>query len=272
MADHLNAGHPDPHLEEEEYAPARTMPQGTQEYGVEHGHEETDINIKPIWQWTIWLFVSTAIVWVITYAGYNFLQAQAEAHEKTVKPIFATKPELPEPRVLPNPFDDKLERLTPEGEKPAHGEVGEAGEMVPGGEHGQREASTEGAHGEGQPVPSVEEGGKPASAAPEMAKNVSEDERLKFGPIMGPDDYGIRERVIETREAKALGLYDPQSGRYVIPADALSMGVALGTSQKDQSRELNRDQESGVWPKEQLLRQLTPSESSGGTRMENRLR
>jgi len=100
-------GKPDPHLEEED-APLRTTPQGTQEYGVVNGHEERDVNFRSVIGWFAALGVSTVVIIGVLFGMFRGLEWWQRSQERLPSPLFAQRQEPPLPRLLPNPVDARL--------------------------------------------------------------------------------------------------------------------------------------------------------------------
>lgn len=95
----------DPHLEDEHIAPARTTPQGTQENGVEFGHEERDTSIRELLVWFGGLIGFMLVVVIALWGVYSVWQNSVRQAEELPSPLFGVRPVPPEPRVLPNPAD-----------------------------------------------------------------------------------------------------------------------------------------------------------------------
>lgn len=93
------------HSEDEDHepVPAVTTPQGTLAHSVEHGHEERDVNFKPLAQWGIGLAVTIILAHLVTLGIYQFLYKTENA--AYTQPFFAQRTVPPEPRLLPNPAD-----------------------------------------------------------------------------------------------------------------------------------------------------------------------
>lgn len=89
--------------EDHEPVPLVTTPQGTLAHSVEHGHEERDVNFKPLAAWGVGLAVTILLAELVTLGIYQFLYKTENAAYTT--PFFAQKPVPPEPRLLPNPAD-----------------------------------------------------------------------------------------------------------------------------------------------------------------------
>jgi hypothetical protein len=125
---------PDRHLHEEEPAPEVTTPQGTQAYGVKHGHEETDVNPAALIRWFGGLGLFTLATVVLLggifqiWRGYERRMAQ-----DVPSPVFKAVQEPPEPRILPNPFDSPQLVLGPRRDTPE----------APPGEHEKERADAQ---------------------------------------------------------------------------------------------------------------------------------
>jgi hypothetical protein len=100
------------YLHEDEPLPARTTPQGTQANGVDHGHEERDVDFRAIVKWFAGLAISLAIIMPVVWFGLQAALPLIEGGDRPTSAVFAEQWELPAPRVLPNPFDSPLDRVT----------------------------------------------------------------------------------------------------------------------------------------------------------------
>lgn len=114
MANHVNVNHTDAHLADDDHNwyPERTMPQGTQENGVEFQHEERDMNYGGVLRWFASLAVAVAIIFTALAGAFYFLGARTREARQLPSPIFAQQQVPPYPRLIPNPFD------TPKGMVP----------------------------------------------------------------------------------------------------------------------------------------------------------
>src|SRR6187397_1913547 len=90
---------------DEETVPERTTPQGTQEHGVEHGHEEKDVSFRPLFLWFGFLSVIVIITILVVTFGYNLWAERTRPDDVAFSPVFTQQPIPPAPRVLPNPID-----------------------------------------------------------------------------------------------------------------------------------------------------------------------
>lgn len=100
-------GEVDSHLKEddEHVSPSRTMPQGTQENGVEHGHEERDVNLPALIRWGVGLVVLTVAVQLLLWGVFYLLLAREKTKDRFPSQLFVTKQVPPLPRLVPNPVD-----------------------------------------------------------------------------------------------------------------------------------------------------------------------
>lgn len=107
MAEHMRTNVGDAHLAEDDHNwyPERTMPQGTQENGVEFEHEERDMNHRAVMRWVFALSVAVAIIFSALAGAFFFLgQRERETHQLP-SPIFEEQQVPPYPRLIPNPYD-----------------------------------------------------------------------------------------------------------------------------------------------------------------------
>lgn len=98
--------------------PARTIPQGTQDLAADHGHETRDVLFAPVRKWFVGLAVFTiAVLAVMLLVYYQLVDGVKQAALKT-DPMLVTQQQHPEPRMLPNPLDnrDPLKPLVGPGE------------------------------------------------------------------------------------------------------------------------------------------------------------
>lgn len=100
----------DPHLEEDHVAPAVTMPQGTQEEGVEHGHEERDVRPGPLAAWFVGMGVTTLLLSIGLWWMFRLLVGYEARKEQGIPPILVQREVPPQPRLIPNPVDDRPSR------------------------------------------------------------------------------------------------------------------------------------------------------------------
>jgi hypothetical protein len=85
--------------------PERTTPQGTQEEGVEFGHEERDVNFRPVFRWFIALAAVTGLTQLMLALGLAAWMKHEEKLDVPPSRVFAVQQQAPEPRLLPNPVD-----------------------------------------------------------------------------------------------------------------------------------------------------------------------
>jgi len=90
---------------DEERAPERTTPQGTQEAGVEHGHEAADMDFPQVGGWFLGLAATVIIAMVLLWATFKWWAGSATRNELMPSPLFTQRVRPPEPRILPNPID-----------------------------------------------------------------------------------------------------------------------------------------------------------------------
>ena len=92
------------HLHEDEMHVTRTTPQGTQEAGVDKGHELRDILIRPTLTWFIGLLIVTIMIIGAMWA----LMVALAGHDRVTKddlssPLYVTEHTVRTPELLPNP-------------------------------------------------------------------------------------------------------------------------------------------------------------------------
>jgi hypothetical protein len=97
------------HEHDDHAAPERTTPQGTQEYGVEHGHEEHDVHFRPLVGWIVGLWVTVFLVFVLMQGMFHYLVADQGSRYPLASPLLG-KTQVPgQPRIWPNPADRPAE-------------------------------------------------------------------------------------------------------------------------------------------------------------------
>jgi hypothetical protein len=101
------------YLHEDDPLPERTTPQGTQANGVEHGHEERDVDFRALTKWFIGLAVGLAIILPAVSYAFKFTRPLIEGGDGPTSQVFAQRWDLPQPRVLPNPFDAPPDQVVP---------------------------------------------------------------------------------------------------------------------------------------------------------------
>lgn len=198
MADH-HVRTADAHLQDDDHNwyPERTIPQGTQENGVDFQHEGRDANLRSVINWFAALGVGVLVVVGLLFAAFQLL-LQREAGEKALpSPVFAQRQPLPEPRLIPNPVDSQ-----------------------PG--------------------------------------------QALIGPIEYYQEYEAREHSLLSEA----GLYDPASGLYKLPEDVT--GSVLQELNGGAPATARTPPPSS--PHEMGVSDLYPSDMSGGTLLEDRLR
>jgi hypothetical protein len=96
---------PEAHHHHEEVAPERTTPQGTQAEGVEHGHENLDVNFRSLMLWFGGLAIGLAVTFIVATAAFEWWSSLAGGTEPLPSEVFARQQTPPLPRLLPNPTD-----------------------------------------------------------------------------------------------------------------------------------------------------------------------
>ena len=84
-----------------------TTPQGTQENGVEHGHEHRDLNIRALIAWFVGLFALIFATLLLLWGMFDGLAFWENRKDRLPSPMFAERREPPLPRILPNPADSR---------------------------------------------------------------------------------------------------------------------------------------------------------------------
>jgi hypothetical protein len=109
---------------EEERAPERTTPQGTQESGVAHGHEAADMDIGQVGGWFLGLAVTCLISMVLLWATFRWWSSTTARNDQLPSPLFARREVPPPPRILPNPVDYPENQMTnPRADAPDYPET-----------------------------------------------------------------------------------------------------------------------------------------------------
>jgi hypothetical protein len=111
------------HLEEEGLAPEFTTPQGTQEHGVEHGHEEKDVDFAKTILWLASLGIIVVVCAFLLWGAYSLWQIRAAQADVLPSQVLQTHQVPPLPRLLPNPIDSLRQ---PERPLPMPWEIGAA--------------------------------------------------------------------------------------------------------------------------------------------------
>jgi hypothetical protein len=93
------------HGHDEDKVPERTTPQGSQELGVESGHEGTDVRLRPVTRWFIGLAISLAFFEVALLGAYIVWREREQRKITVPSPLFLTRQVPPQPRLWPNRFD-----------------------------------------------------------------------------------------------------------------------------------------------------------------------
>jgi hypothetical protein len=176
--------------------PDRTTPQGTLALAVDHGHEEVDVNFRPLLQWIGILAGLILFSHLVSFGFYRVLEDTGKPDPNRPLTVFEQRVTPPEPRLLPNPVDSV---------------------RVP---------------------------------------NVSTSAIQKYQTLKGPGDYGRDERKREERALEGLGFFDQGSGLPIIPDAAVATVAASAPP-------------AVTTP---TVEERMPSDPSGGTDLENRLR
>jgi hypothetical protein len=96
----------------DERAPERTTPQGTQEAGVEHGHEAADMDIAQVGGWFLGLAVTVIVAMILLWGTFKWWARTATHNDELPSQLFTQRMVPPEPRILPNPIDYPETQLT----------------------------------------------------------------------------------------------------------------------------------------------------------------
>ncbi len=104
-----DAGYVDPHLQDDDHAepPVRTTPQGTQFYGVEHGHEDRDVNVPVLVRWFFYVAALSIGASVVLIFGMQLLMARERATMAPPSALRQIQVDPPMPRLIPNPTDER---------------------------------------------------------------------------------------------------------------------------------------------------------------------
>jgi hypothetical protein len=105
-----------PNHPHEHEIPERTTPQGTQEGGVDFGHEEKDVQFGPVFRWFISLVVVTGLTQLmLAVALTRWVEHEAQRDKERLPPLlYAAPQDAPEPRVLPNRVDSPAASTEPQ--------------------------------------------------------------------------------------------------------------------------------------------------------------
>ncbi|MDQ3812335.1 MAG: hypothetical protein M3347_00120 [Armatimonadota bacterium] len=95
--------HADKH--HEELRVERTTPQGTQENGVERGHENRDVKMKPLFRWFGGLAVLTFGTFLLIYGMFTFFLVRETKKDVLPSRMFAEEVRPPKPLLLPRPWE-----------------------------------------------------------------------------------------------------------------------------------------------------------------------
>lgn len=90
--------------QDDELHVTRTTPQGTQEGGVEKGHEQRDMKIREVARWFIGLSIGSAITIGAMWLMLVWLVGvERERKTYTSTPLYEIRPTVRQPELLPNP-------------------------------------------------------------------------------------------------------------------------------------------------------------------------
>ncbi len=91
-------------MHEDEMHVTRTTPQGTQEAGVDKGHELRDIQIRPTLGWFLGLLIGTILTIVAMWVLMSMLAgADRVTKDELSSPLYVTEHTKRVPELLPNP-------------------------------------------------------------------------------------------------------------------------------------------------------------------------
>ena len=111
-------------IHHDEQVPERTTPQGTQEGGVEHGHEATDASLPQIGGWFLGLALTCIISQILIWATFQWWVSTAANKDRLPSPFFAQRQVPPPPRIQPNPIDYPENQMTnPRADAPDYPET-----------------------------------------------------------------------------------------------------------------------------------------------------
>lgn len=82
----------------------KTTPQGTQEAGVDHGHENRDVKMRPLMGWFGGLAVLMIVVFLSMWGLFGILASYESSRDVLPSPLFTTRQPIPagQPLLLPN--------------------------------------------------------------------------------------------------------------------------------------------------------------------------
>src|SRR3989442_1046302 len=95
----MASGHP----HDEDVAPLQTTPQGTQEEGVDFGHEERDVNLGSILGWFAALGAIVGVVVLLLWGVFSMWTQTPNTKDAVPSPVFARKRRYPAPLIMPAP-------------------------------------------------------------------------------------------------------------------------------------------------------------------------
>lgn len=86
---------------------ADMIPQGTQENGLPHGHEQGDANIRAVVGMMSAILLSAIVICGLLVAVFGYFNARENRQDADTPPLFTQRQVPPKPRLLPSPFDEK---------------------------------------------------------------------------------------------------------------------------------------------------------------------
>lgn len=81
-------------------------------------HEESDINVRAILMFGLWLFVAAVIIHVALWGFFELMEKRAAAADPRPSPVAEQRPNtFPEPKLQPDPVEDAYRMRAREGEQ-----------------------------------------------------------------------------------------------------------------------------------------------------------
>ncbi len=107
------------HKHHDETQVERTTPQGTQEAGVERGHEDRDMNIRVTMSWFIGLAVAAGIIHLVVWGMFALFAWREDVKDEPLRraPLLAEQTRPPEPLLLPEPWEAYKQERQAENKK-----------------------------------------------------------------------------------------------------------------------------------------------------------
>jgi hypothetical protein len=96
-----------------------TTPQGTQEQGVESGHDDRDIDIRAVMIWLRSLAIMAVVAILAMWGMFVGLSALQEKKDVVPSSLYLSEkqPPLPQPRLLPEPWEALKQETKAENNK-----------------------------------------------------------------------------------------------------------------------------------------------------------